>query len=398
MHVDSPSRRSAQTAWIAGLWSSAQAAWRFGVWASVAVISLSRPSSAVQQVAAENDNDSGVAVCLAGRLRALSRTLVLFQDHLFQPLQDSPDQPVDVFLYSPRPAPDEVERLAPFFAQASSSVVRSVRFDDESYLLESLGRDHKDILRKAMRIKGNWLGSTNRELLQGSKDRREGTGIFMLHAQLQCLDMIVFTRTDLRWIFPHPSLRFLRRDLAWIPDTGEDDWGGIYDKHLVLPRFVVDQILGGWKLLVSGEAYEIIMATLGEGALRGNDTNTERWLAVRLYWNRVAVGRFPMTAYVSCDPGKIVHPVDARVPITELQDFVCSEERDSRYPLEYESVSRLALCLAGAAARTQLESSAEAESQQTGDGLWSRPSVKQCYCLDGIVRETPFETAFELCD
>merc|ERR1740123_150415 len=84
---------------------------------------------------------------------------------------------------------------------------------------------------------------------------------------------VVFTRTDLRWIFPHPPLAQLRSDFVWVPDTTEDDWGGLYDKHFVVPRAVADDALGGWRLLVSGQAYSMVLDTIGPAALRGNDTN-----------------------------------------------------------------------------------------------------------------------------
>merc|ERR1719223_1545464 len=108
-----------------------------------------------------------------------------------------------------------------------------------------------------------------------------------MYAQKQCLEMIqareerrgrryghvVFSRTDLRWIFPHPPLDLLHPSMAWVPDTGEDDWGGLYDRHFVTPRVVADWALGAWSLLTSGRAYRLITHLLGERALRGNNTN-----------------------------------------------------------------------------------------------------------------------------
>jgi len=341
-----------------------------------------------------------VAVCLAGRLRALSRTLDLARSNFLAALQPGAAAGPDVFLYAPAPTSAEVAGLARLFEPPAA--VRAARFDDEGYVLEALGRRHAAVLKKAMRIRGNWLGSTNREILPGSHDRRAGTGIFMMHAHEQCLEMIreredrrgspygrvVFTRTDLRWIFPHPPLDLLSPAFAWIPDTGEDDWGGLYDKHLVLARAAADHALGGWRLLTSGRAYELVLGLVGEQALRGNDTNTELWLALRLLAAGVRVARFPMTAYVSCDPGQWVAEVDARVPMHELRKFQCSEERDGRYPLEFAAVARLAECLS--LARSQAKLVAQ----------WSRAAALRCYCggqMPAVLEGDAFPDRWELC-
>merc|ERR1711972_797615 len=112
-----------------------------------------------------------------------------------------------------------------------------------------------------------------------------------------------------------------------------------------MPRGAADDVLGGLQLLTSGAAYDLILDVIGASALRGNDTNTERWLAIRLLGKGYRIGRFPMTAYVSCDPGRWVTQVDARVDGHLLTGFECSESRDARYPLEHEAVTSFADCL-----------------------------------------------------
>mmetsp|Transcript_117767 Transcript_117767/g.375429 ORF Transcript_117767/g.375429 Transcript_117767/m.375429 type:complete len:391 (-) Transcript_117767:364-1536(-) len=346
---------------------------------SLAAFCPARPGAAAAAAdAGAAGTAGGAAVCLAGRLRALTRTLGLLRENLLPALRPQGGPAADVFLYSPSPTAEELARLGPLLE--APSPVRAVRFDDEGHVLEELGRTHEEVLRQAMRIRGNWLGSTRRELLPGSRDKRAGTGIFMMHAQNECLDMIetrelrrgaeyshvVFTRTDLRWIFPHPPLDLLRSDFAWVPDSGEDDWGGLYDKHLVVLRSAAHHALGGWRLLRSGRAKRILVDALGEQALRGNDTNTERWLAVRLLAAGLRVARFPLTGYVSCDPGKWVTQVDARLPMHAVGGFVCSEERDGRYPLEHAAVVSFAACLSSAG--------------RVSSSNWSLSAAQRCYC------------------
>merc|ERR1719284_612644 len=94
-------------------------------------------------------------------------------------------------------------------------------------------------------------------------------------------DRVIISRTDLKWLFPHPPLRLLSPDFAWIPDTGEDDWGGIYHRHIVLPRAAVQHALGGWRMLTSGQAYGLIVGVRGIHALQDTETNTETWLLIR---------------------------------------------------------------------------------------------------------------------
>lgn len=349
---------------------------------------------------AESGNSGGrpesIAVCFIGRLRALELTLEPMRKHLLAPLRAGNHQ-VELLLYAPSPTETEVARLAPLFAEPG--LVQAVRFDDEAGLLERLAAERAPELRRAMRIRGNWLGSARRELLPGSRDRRAGTGLFQMHAQLQCLEMVearerrrgaaygrvVVTRTDLRWLFPHPPLELLARHLVWVPDTGEDDWGGLYDRHLVLPRSAAAAALGGWRLLVSGRARDLIVGTVGAGALRGNSTNTEVWLAIRLLAAGHRIARFPMTAYIACDPsewavassaavpgdtGRGVEHGDVQLVPTNIHGpmhgFRCQRGHDHRYPLEHKAVVEVSTCLAHGSVPAKV--------------AWSHSSAKSCYC------------------
>lgn len=87
-----------------------------------------------------------------------------------------------------------------------------------------------------------------------------------------------------------------------MPWAGLMDWGGLYDRHLVMPREAADVILGGWRLLRSGQAVRMLVLALGEQLMDDvNGTNTETWLAVRSMFAQIPASRFPMTGYVACD-------------------------------------------------------------------------------------------------
>ncbi|OLQ12998.1 hypothetical protein AK812_SmicGene2993 [Symbiodinium microadriaticum] len=108
---------------------------------------------------------------------------------------------------------------------------------------ENIDNWHKTLL-----IRGNWIGAASKLMSKRRIHRRRGSGLWQYFAQHQCLEMIegqerfaatsydrlVLSRTDLKWIFPHPPPHALDRTLAWIPDTMEDDWGGIYETVTVI--------------------------------------------------------------------------------------------------------------------------------------------------------------------
>merc|ERR1719474_2657539 len=129
---------------------------------------------------------------------------------------------------------------------------------------------------------------------------------------------------------------------------------------------------------MSGEAYHFILQTLGvDNSLRFNGTNTERWLGVRMLRAGLLVARFPMTGYTGCDLGAVVQQVDASRPHYTLTAFVCSEDRDGRYPAEKERVMAMAACIANGS------------SLPTIAGTWSLGNVQRCYCA--IANGRPIE-------
>eukprot|EP00438_Fugacium_kawagutii_P016779 Skav217457 [mRNA] locus=scaffold1405:14898:15566:+ [translate_table: standard] len=182
-------------------------------------------------------------------------------------------------------------------------------------------------------------------------------------------DRVVVTRTDLLWEFPHPKLEDLASTAAWIPDTLEDDWGGLYDRHIVLPRSAAKWVLGGWSFLTSGRAFRMILDLLGPSALTSNATNTEVFLAVRLLTGEVPIARYPATAYLACDlsewrtPNGTADGGDNSFHGVRSTSFSC-ETAGYRYPKEWAAVRTFSECF---------------RSKQTGQ-MWSRAAVRDCYC------------------
>ena len=271
----------------------------------------------------------------------------------------------DLFVYAPTPSALELAAFAKLMEAANSALrgrsrgnrsatfashvrLRGVRFGDERFVLRSLQElEGGKILRHAALVKGNWLGSAGQELLPN--DRRKGTGIYHMYSHEQCLQMIevqedlrgfeysrlVYSRSDLRWVAPHPPLAVLRpRGRLWVPWAGLMDWGGLYDRHLVMPREAADVILGGWRLLRTGKAVRWLVGVFGEQHVEDiNGTNTETWLLVRAMVGQIPVSRFPMTGYVACDHGEWAHghlTVPATSSTKDAQQWGSSQQEKER--------------------------------------------------------------------
>lgn len=324
-----------------------------------------------------------VAVCILGRIRAVEIAAKAQQQNLYDVLCGGsckkPQNSVDIFMSGPLENALQLEAAAALFKDFQW-MVKGVRFQDESGVLQSLSRRFPETCQEALRIRGNWLGTSKRLLrVSGRTHRRSGPGIFMMYGSQHCLEMIeaheellsleydrvVTTRTDLFWAFAHPPLTALSPSAAWIPDTWEDDWGGLYDRHLVYPRSAARWVLGGWDMLTSGKAFRLLLEVLGEGALLSNSTNTEVWLAARLLAGQVPVSRFPATAYLSCDLSEWTTKGGATWagPNTfhgSVHGFKCLPG-GYRYPKEKAAVDAFVKCL-------------------EGQGGWSRAAAQKCYC------------------
>ena len=108
---------------------------------------------------------------------------------------------------------------------------------------------------------------------------------------------------------------------AWIPDTLGDDWGGVYDRHLVLDRNLASAgFLNDWDILLHGfaaewfkEFFQLEGVPLGSAAFH-DGVNSEIWLALRFKYSGVSVARFPSIAFVACRQEQWVHHLPSKVP------------------------------------------------------------------------------------
>lgn len=344
-----------------------------------------------------------VAVCIYGRIRAAHLTSKSQRRNLYDPLcggscQD-PRNVVDVFMAGPLQSSAQLEAAGVIF-EDFPWLVKSVRFQDEGHVLQYLSSTFPEALHEALKIRGNWLGSAKQRITPRRIARRSGTGIFVMFAYQQCMEMIeareelvsakydriVLTRADLFWAFPHPPVDALSARAAWIPDSLKDDWGGLYDRHIVCPRSAAKWVLGGWSLLTSGKAFKMILDILGDGALSSNNTNTEVWLAVRLLFGEVPVSRFPATAYLACEISEWQTPNggtwagDQSFHGSLSTSFVC-QPGGFRYPEEFKAVKGFADCFT---------SYAQGKS-------WSRGAVQKCYCPQVGTNPALHEDLYQLC-
>ena len=352
------------------------------------------------EVAAER-----VAVCISGRIRAIRVTGETQRRNFYDPLCggscEQPKHTVDVFMAGPLQSNAQLEAAASMFP-SYPWLVKAVRFHDESAVLQHLIATFPKQLQEALQIGGNWLGTLKRRIvIPGTHriQRRSGPGIFALWVYKQCLEMIeaheellslkydrmVLTRTDLQWDFPHPHLDDLPLASAWIPDTLEDDWGGLYDRHILFPRWAAKWVLGGWFLLTSGRAFPMILDLLGSRALSSNTTNTEVFLAIRLLTGEVPIARFPATAYLACDVSEWRTPTgaaggDSSFHGSRSTNFAC-EPGGYRYPKEWASVQSFSECFRSHESRP-----------------WSR-AVQECYCPHiGHDVRTEQKELYQICD
>ena len=327
-----------------------------------------------------------VAVCIYGRIRAVHFTSESQQRNLFDPLCGgscrNARNVVDVFMAGPIDSSAQLAAGGIIFKDFPW-LVKGARFQDESYVLQYLKSKFSEPLHEALQVGGNWLGS-NKQLVNPYRlERRSGSGIFVMFSYQQCLEMIearedwtsakydriILSRADFFWTFPHPPLDILSATAAWIPDTLKDDWGGLYDRHIVFPRSAAKWVLGGWSFLKSGKALRMILDVLGEGARFANTTNTEVWLAVRLLAGQVPVSRFPATAYLACDAAEWRTPSGGTWAGEKSfhgslnTKFKCQPE-GFRYPDEFKAARDFADCF---------------RSFGSGD-FWSKAAVQKCYC------------------
>ncbi|CAJ1348853.1 unnamed protein product, partial [Effrenium voratum] len=351
-----------------------------------------------------------VALCVLGRIRAAHVTAEAFRRNLLDPLCGGscryPRHRLDIFLSGPLMSASQLQAASELFGDGAAFpwLVRGVRFQDESLVVDDLNRRFGDALHQAMRIRGNWLGTSGRRLSHRRLERRKGATIFIMYAMHQCLHMIeereleasamydrvAITRSDLQWIFPHPPLEALAPMRVWLPDTFADDYGGVYDRHLLAPRSAARWVLGGWDLLTSGQAYRTILQVTGEGILWSNNTNSEVWLAIRLLAGKVPLARFPATAYLACDRGEFQASAVVRRGDTASEDRtdhtthgafnnVGCEPGGFRYHTDHAAARLFAACLQNSTAATADSAAAWAHGARQCFCRLIRPDLRQEY-------------------
>jgi len=265
------------------------------------------PSESLVPKVASNLSVSGqgVALCFNGQVRMLQTTHQAVQQNLLDVLRP------DIFMYGPadRGVEDELFGLRKYVA--------ATQFDEHEDIRGRLYSETKNPSRmidlEYVQIQGNWLGSQC--LDPPLSDNRPGSAICMYYNQQKCLDMIqehelerghqyewvVVSRTDFRWLAPHPPLDVLaEKDGIWIP-SGSDWEGGINDRHAVMRRKDAETYLGAWKTITQGMARDVMLETLGSMKVNGYPgPNTESFLKARLQFHGVTVQRFPNVAYLTC--------------------------------------------------------------------------------------------------
>lgn len=109
-------------------------------------------------------------------------------------------------------------------------------------------------------------------------------------------ETIVWSRLELQWMAPHPSLSTLpfQSCQLWTP-IGED-YAGLNDRHAVFERDLAPIYLGRWDAILSGKIFDGIFS---DAAGMGRQSS-ERYLAKMVTRYNVSHCYFPPLAYLMC--------------------------------------------------------------------------------------------------
>ena len=133
--------------------------------------------------------------------------------------------------------------------------------------------------------------------------------LHQLHGHRQCLrliqfhearqrfryDRVVWSRLETVWLMPHPPLAQLDARCAWLP-FGED-YRGLNDRHVLLPRQAADVYLGRYNTLLDGTVINV-SRSLSRGQFF--ELSEEKYLLQAMIWFRIPVCRFPSAAFLGC--------------------------------------------------------------------------------------------------
>ena len=121
-------------------------------------------------------------------------------------------------------------------------------------------------------------------------------------------EYVVWSRLEYVWLRPHPSPEHLGIGRAsinggagclWVP-LGED-YGGLNDRHALIPRALAPLYLGRWNVIRDGKLVQIIPCLHPDaGSTKPCAQSSERMLAALLAYSNVSMCRFPPVAYLQC--------------------------------------------------------------------------------------------------
>ena len=89
----------------------------------------------------------------------------------------------------------------------------------------------------------------------------------------------IHTRSDLHWLADHPPLTLLGPEVIWIP-RGQD-YGGMNDRHAVVPRRHIHKYFGLWQGMQDGN-FMNFLANLTNACSGTTDINSEGLLLAHL--------------------------------------------------------------------------------------------------------------------
>ncbi|CAK0788143.1 unnamed protein product [Prorocentrum cordatum] len=330
-------------------------------------------------------------VCLGGRVADLRGTAAGIAANLVLPLD------ADVFVYAPRRARRDADSLAALEelrARAPGRVAKVEFFDEDGAARAAFGRLPRPALEGLLAVGGNWLGGLPANLSGGAerwKFAAKGE-LFTYRLELtylqheRCLryylgarrgqGRLVYTRTDFAWLCPHAPLELLDTGPSgsvWVPDSGWDDYGGVYDNHAVLEGGGAEAFLGSWRRLLDGAA----AAALPAG--HGSWVNPETYLAARLasaQHKGLAFRRYAQCAYRTCrkdERGRFLGGSRAGGEVSDgsgaWAQFPCDPATGARrsYPWEWAAATAVAACFRARGAPGR------------ADGGWTPELLHSCY-------------------
>ncbi len=119
---------------------------------------------------------------------------------------------------------------------------------------------------------------------------------------LAAYDWFFFCRTDLLFLAPLADVRSLQNadEAVWVPHAGDkSDWGGLYDRAVLVPRRHVARVLNMLHAVAPGEPHGFLDSLRGFPGTHGRATNCEHFYSQYLAYHRVPVRRFNFSAFVT---------------------------------------------------------------------------------------------------